>query len=80
MQGLDYNTQRERLLLPEYGREIQKMVEHAVSLPLREDRQRCANTIVKMMAKKITLARDMCRPAAGAVGPSLHHESQTARH
>ena len=59
MQGLDYNTQRERLLLPEYGREIQKMVEHAVSLPLREDRQRCANTIVKMMAKKITLARDI---------------------
>ncbi|MBR2236529.1 MAG: DUF4290 domain-containing protein [Prevotella sp.] len=59
MQGLDYNTQRERLLLPEYGREIQKMVEHAVSLPLREDRQRCANTIVKMMAKKITLVRDI---------------------
>ena len=59
MQGLDYNTQRERLLLPEYGREIQKMVEHAVSLPLREDRLRCAKTIVKMMAKKITQARDV---------------------
>ena len=58
MLGLDYNTQRERLLLPEYGREIQKMVEHAVSLPLREDRLRCAKTIVKMMAKKITQARD----------------------
>ena len=24
--GLDYNTQREKLLLPEYGREIQNMV------------------------------------------------------
>ena len=58
MQGLDYNTQRERLLLPEYGREIQKMVEHAVSLPLREDRLRCAKTIVKMMAKKMTQVRD----------------------
>ena len=58
MQGLDYNTQRERLLLPEYGREIQKMVEHAVSLPLREDRLRCAKTIVKMMAKKMTQTRD----------------------
>ena len=58
MLGLDYNTQRERLLLPEYGREIQKMVEHAVSLPLREDRLRCAKTIVKMMAKKMTQTRD----------------------
>jgi hypothetical protein len=58
MQGLDYNTQRERLLLPEYGREIQKMVEHAVSLPLREDRLRCAKTIVKMMAKKMTQMHD----------------------
>ena len=58
MEGLDYNTQRERLLLPEYGREIQKMVEHAVSLPLREDRLRCAKTIVKMMAKKMTQTRD----------------------
>ena len=25
IQGLDYNTQREKLVLPEYGREIQKM-------------------------------------------------------
>ena len=58
MQGLDYNTQRERLLLPEYGREIQKMVEHAVSLPLREDRLHCAKAIVKMMAKKMTQVRD----------------------
>ena len=58
MQGLDYNTQREKLLLPEYGREIKKMVDHAVSLPLRDDRLRCAKTIVKMMAKKMTQVRD----------------------
>lgn len=58
MQGLDYNTQRERLLLPEYGREIQKMVDHAVALPLRDDRQRCACTIVKMMAAKQPLTHD----------------------
>ena len=58
MQGLDYNTQREKLVLPEYGREIQKMVDHAVSLPLREDRQRCASSIVKMMAAKQTQVRD----------------------
>ena len=30
IQGLDYNTQREKLLMPEYGREIQKMVDYAI--------------------------------------------------
>ena len=39
MEGLDYNTQREDLKLPEYGREIQKMVEHAIALPTKEERQ-----------------------------------------
>ena len=33
--GLDYNTQRERLLLPEYGREIQNMVSYCVELPTK---------------------------------------------
>ena len=27
LDGLDYNTQREKLILPEYGRTIQNMVE-----------------------------------------------------
>ena len=31
--GLDYNTKREELVLPEYGREIQNMVDHAISIP-----------------------------------------------
>ena len=31
IEGLDYNTQREKLVLPEYGREVQKMVDHAIS-------------------------------------------------
>ena len=58
IKGLDYNTQREKLIMPEYGREVQKMVEHATSLPLREDRLRCAKTIVKLMASKMPQARD----------------------
>lgn len=49
IEGLDYNTQRERLLLPEYGREVQKMVDHAIALPTKEERQRCAETIVDIM-------------------------------
>ena len=51
IKGLDYNTQRSQLILPEYGREIQQMVDHAVSLENREERQRCAETIVTIMAR-----------------------------
>ena len=47
--GLDYNTQREKLALPEYGREIQRMVDHAKTLPDKKERQRCAQTIVAIM-------------------------------
>jgi len=53
IKGLDYNTQREKLLMPEYGREIQKMVDHAVSLPTKEQRQECAITIVHLMETKV---------------------------
>ncbi|MBR4898726.1 MAG: DUF4290 domain-containing protein [Prevotella sp.] len=53
IQGLDYNTQREALQLPEYGREIQKMIEVAIALPTKEERLRCAKTIVKLMETKV---------------------------
>ena len=49
IQGLDYNTQREKLVLPEYGREIQQMVDYAVKLEDREERQRCAESIIVIM-------------------------------
>jgi len=58
IKGLDYNTQREQLVMPVYGREIQKMVEHAISLPTKEERLRCARTIVRLMETKVTQVRD----------------------
>ena len=58
IEGLDYNTQREPLLMPEYGREIQKMVDYAVTLPTKEERLRCAETIVRMMVTKVPQLRD----------------------
>ncbi len=47
---MDYNTQREKLRLPEYGRCIQEMVDYAVALEDRKERQRCAYTIIDLMA------------------------------
>ena len=49
IEGLDYNTQREKLALPEYGREIQRMVDHAKTLAEKKERQRCAETIIAIM-------------------------------
>jgi hypothetical protein len=58
IQGLDYNTQRQALQLPEYGREIKKMVEVAIGLPTKEERLRCAKTIVKLMETKVPQIRE----------------------
>ena len=52
IKGLDYNTQREKLIMPEYGREIQKMIEHACELPTKEERLMCAKTIIRQMENK----------------------------
>ena len=52
IKGLDYNTQREQLVMPEYGREIQRMVEVAITLPTKEERMRCAKTIIRQMENK----------------------------
>ena len=57
IKGLDYNTQREKLQMPEYGREIQKMVDHATSLPTKEERNVCAQTIVRLMETKMPQLR-----------------------
>ena len=44
--------------MPEYGREIQKMVDHAVTLPTKEERLRCARTIIKQMLGKVPQIRE----------------------
>ena len=47
--GLDYNTQREKLRMPEYGRNVQKMIEYVKSLPDREKRDEQARAVIKVM-------------------------------
>lgn len=51
IEGLDYNTQREKLIMPEYGREVQSMIDYAVTLEDRDERQHCANAIVAIMER-----------------------------
>ena len=56
--GLDYNTRREKLVLPEYGREVQNMVDYAISLDNKADRQRCAETIILTMERMLPQVRE----------------------
>lgn len=47
---MQYNTQREQLVMPEYGRGVQMMVDMCVGIEDAAERQRCAQTIVKIMS------------------------------
>jgi len=61
---MEYNTQLSKLRLPEYGRNIQRMVDHAKGIEDREERTRAANTIIQVM---------------GSLNPSLR-ENRDFRH
>ena len=59
MNKMRYNTQEKRLALPEYGRNIQNMVDYCVSIPDREERTLCANAIVNIMGNMFPHLRDV---------------------
>lgn len=46
---MEYNTKQKELPLPEYGRSVQKMVDHALTIEDRAERQQCAETIIGIM-------------------------------
>lgn len=56
---MDYNTQRTKLLLPEYGRNVQKMVDHMMTIEDREERTKCAYSIVDVMGSMFPHLRDV---------------------
>jgi Domain of unknown function (DUF4290) len=45
----DYNSTRNKLILSEYGRNVQNMVKYIVSLPTREERNRYAQVVIDLM-------------------------------
>jgi hypothetical protein len=55
----DYNTQRKRMALPEYGRNVQKMVDHIKSIEDRDERNRAAKTIIQIMGNLNPHLRDV---------------------
>ena len=54
-----YNTQEKLLVLPEYGRNIQNMVDYAVTIKDRTERQKCAESIINIMGNLFPYLRDV---------------------
>jgi len=46
---MEYNTQLPRMIIPEYGRNIQSMIDHCCTIENREERNRCARAIIQVM-------------------------------
>ncbi len=48
---MEYNTSREGLLIPEYGRNVQKLVQELILEPDRDRRTRMAQVVIRIMAQ-----------------------------
>lgn len=55
---LTYNTHLKPLILPEYGRNIQQMVNHCLTIEDRDERTRCAYAIINAMGNLFPAKRN----------------------
>ena len=55
---LTYNSQLKKLALPEYGRNIQQMVDYCCTIEDREERNKCAYSIINTMSNLFPQLRD----------------------
>lgn len=56
---MEYNTARGKLMLPEYGRNVQNMIHHAMEIADREERNRAAQAIIEVMGQLNPHLRDV---------------------
>lgn len=56
---MEYNTQREQMILPEYGRNVQNMISYAMEIEDRDERNRAANAIIEVMGQLNPHLRDV---------------------
>jgi hypothetical protein len=53
-----YNTEVTPLKLPKYGRSIQNMVDYALTIADKQERTRCAHTIIRVMSTQTPLPNE----------------------
>ena len=56
---LEYNSEREHLIIPEYGRHLQKMVNYAKTRETKEERNKLAKAIISVMGNLQPHLRDV---------------------
>jgi hypothetical protein len=56
---MEYNTQRPHMILPEYGRNVQNMIAHAMEIGNREERNKAAKAIIEVMGQLNPHLRDV---------------------
>lgn len=56
---LEYNSERSKLIIPEYGRHLQKMVEYAISIEDEEERTKVVKSIIAVMGNMNPHLRDV---------------------
>src|SRR5690554_48584 len=55
---MDYNTTQKKIILPEYGRNIQKMAEHLFEIEDRDGRTKAAHELVSIMINMSPAVKD----------------------
>ena len=56
---MQYNTAKDRLTIPEYGRHVQNMINHAISLNEKKQQQECVDSIIAFMGQMNPHLRDV---------------------
>ena len=56
---MEYNTQLPKLEIPEYGRNIQVMIDHCITIEDRDERNKCARAIIQIMGQLNPHLRDI---------------------
>ena len=56
---MEYNTQLPHLQIPEYGRNIQVMIDHCITIEDRDERNKCAKAIIQIMGQLNPHLRDI---------------------
>jgi len=56
---MEYNTEREQLIIPEYGRHVQTMINHATALTDKAEKQKCVDAIIAFMGQMNPHLRDV---------------------
>ena len=56
---MEYNTEREHLIIPEYGRHVQKMINHAAKIADKVEQKKCVDAIIAFMGQMNPHLRDV---------------------